>query len=57
MFAATNSDADAGSLTSRVFHRIEKDILDGTYQPGQSLTENRLCETLGVSRTPVREAE
>ena len=56
MYPAFNDEGDGGSLTSRVFHKIEKDIVDGTYPPGQNLTECRLCETLGVSRTPVREA-
>ena len=56
MHPALNEDVDTGSLTSRVFHRIEKDIVDGTYRPGENLTESKLCESLGVSRTPVREA-
>ena len=56
MFSVILDEAESGSLTSRVFHKIEKDILDGTYAPGAGLTEAKLCETLGVSRTPVREA-
>jgi DNA-binding GntR family transcriptional regulator len=44
------------SLRGRVFSQIENDILNGRYQPGDSLIETKLSEELGVSRTPVREA-
>ena len=45
---------DNNSLRAKVFSRIQNDILNGVYQPGDSLTEKKLCEELGVSRTPVR---
>ena len=44
------------SLADQVFERLENDILSGVYKRGELLTELRLCEELGVSRTPVREA-
>ncbi len=44
------------SLADCVFERLENDILGGKYTYGEVLTENRLSEELGVSRTPVREA-
>lgn len=44
------------SLADQVFDRLEQDILTGTYPRGTVLTETRLCEELGVSRTPIREA-
>ena len=44
------------SLADQVYERLEKDILSGKYPRGTVLTELRLCEDLGVSRTPVREA-
>ncbi len=44
------------SLADQVFEHLETDILSGKYQRGDVLTENRLCEILGVSRTPIREA-
>ena len=47
---------DGGSLTSKVFKNLEEKILEGSLAPGESLTENRLSEEYGVSRTPVREA-
>ena len=44
------------SLADQVFDRLESDILSGVYKRGEILTELKLCEALGVSRTPVREA-
>ena len=44
------------SLADQVFEQLESDILTGKYQRGEILTEMKLCEELGVSRTPVREA-
>ena len=35
---------------------IRRAILDGTLRPGERIVEQQLAETLGVSRTPVREA-
>lgn len=56
MYTALKSETDGGSLASKVFQKIEKDILDGTFRTGENLTEVKLCERFGVSRTPVREA-
>ena len=39
-----------------VFETLENEILSGVYHDGDILTEQRLCEKLAVSRTPVREA-
>ncbi|MBQ7338658.1 MAG: GntR family transcriptional regulator [Clostridia bacterium] len=39
-----------------VFEILENEILGGVFHDGDVLTEQRLCERLGVSRTPVREA-
>lgn len=47
---------DNHSLRAKVFHEIEKAILDGTFAPGDNLIEQKLSNELGVSRTPVREA-
>jgi DNA-binding GntR family transcriptional regulator len=44
------------SLRAKVFNQLQNDILNGKYQPGDSLIELRLTEELGVSRTPIREA-
>ena len=52
--------ADTGQhssfLHSRVYNLIRIDLLNGVYEPGESLVEKKLSEELGVSRTPVREA-
>jgi DNA-binding GntR family transcriptional regulator len=45
-----------GSLADFVFETLENDILSGVYKRGDTLTELKLCERLGVSRTPIREA-
>ncbi len=44
------------SLADQVFDEIERKILSGYYKRGELLTETRLSEELGVSRTPIREA-
>lgn len=44
------------SLADQVYDKLEADILSGRYERGEVLTELKISETLGVSRTPVREA-
>ena len=44
------------SIADQIFEQLEHDILIGKYQRGEILTELKLSETLGVSRTPIREA-
>jgi len=44
------------SLADQVFERLETDIIRGVYARGEILTELKLVEQLGVSRTPIREA-
>ncbi len=44
------------SLADQVFDRLEADIISGVYPRGEILTELKLVEQLGVSRTPIREA-
>jgi len=44
------------SLADQVFDRLENDIIMGIYPRGEILTELKLVEQLGVSRTPIREA-
>lgn len=44
------------SLANQVYQTIEKNILSGVYKTGEIISESKLSEELGVSRTPVREA-
>ena len=44
------------SLADQVFDKLENDIIVGNYPRGEILTELKLVEQLGVSRTPIREA-
>ena len=44
------------SLADQVFDKLENDIIQGVYARGELLTELKLVEQLGVSRTPIREA-
>ena len=44
------------SLADQVFDRLENDIIMGVIPRGEVLTELKLVEMLGVSRTPIREA-
>ena len=43
-------------LSTSLLGKLQRDILTGKLKPGQKLTEQQLCKTYGVSRTPVREA-
>lgn len=44
------------SAKERAFSQIQRWIIDGTLQPGEKLIDAELADTLGVSRTPIREA-
>ena len=44
------------SLADQVFDKLENDIIQVIYKRGELLTELKLVEQLGVSRTPIREA-
>ncbi|MBC7130291.1 GntR family transcriptional regulator, partial [Candidatus Bathyarchaeota archaeon] len=44
------------SLSQRVYQALVVAILDGHFKPGDWLRESFLCEELGVSSTPLREA-
>ena len=49
-------DFKSVSLADQVFEKLENDIITGVYPRGEILTELKLVEQLGVSRTPIREA-
>jgi len=43
-------------IRDEVYNTLFKWIMDGVLRPGEKLMDKELSETLGVSRTPVREA-
>lgn len=51
-----NESARGSSLSEQVFQVLEADIIAGRLAPGEALTELKLCQQFGVSRTPVRDA-
>jgi len=44
------------SLGQHVFENLKQAILRGDIPPGSRLVESRVAETMGISRTPIREA-
>ena len=44
------------SLHDEVASRVRDMIIEGALEPGARINETQLCQTLGVSRTPLREA-
>ena len=44
------------SMREKTYRLLRKQLLAGKFNPSQRLTEEYLAKTLGVSRTPVREA-
>jgi len=53
---ADEAELNNAPLSTSLLGKLQKDILTGKLRPGQKLTEQDLCETYQVSRTPVREA-
>src|SRR3954447_18753393 len=43
-------------LRDRAYGALQDAIIDGTLAPGERLRDQELCEWLGLSRTPVRDA-
>ena len=44
------------SVRKLAYNNLKSDVLAGRFNPGERLTEEHLARSLGVSRTPVREA-
>lgn len=44
------------SLAQQVAEKIENEIIEGRFQPGQRLLESTLSEQWNISRSPIREA-
>jgi DNA-binding GntR family transcriptional regulator len=57
----TLSTLDAAPITRRSLHdevvtRVRDLIIEGALEPGLRIHEGQLCDKLGISRTPLREA-
>ena len=54
----SNSKTNSKSVPVRewTYNHLKSDVLSGYFNPGERLTEEHLAKSLGVSRTPVREA-
>lgn len=44
------------SLHDTIVNRVRTMVYDGDLKPGEKVPERMLCESLGISRTPLREA-
>lgn len=53
---ASDNGALPPSAEERAYQHVRREILDGSYQPGERLREEALALQVGVSRTPVRGA-
>jgi DNA-binding GntR family transcriptional regulator len=54
--AGTANAADAGILNESVYEALKRQILNNQLRPGHKLGHQLLAESLGVSRTPIRES-
>ncbi|HTD07194.1 GntR family transcriptional regulator [Undibacterium sp.] len=54
--ALPNMRLERQRLHDTVVEHLRNLIVEGTLSPGTKLNERELCETLGISRTPLREA-
>lgn len=48
--------AKSENLTNQVYQNLKEQIINNEILPNSYLDEKALCESLGISRTPVREA-
>lgn len=54
--ASWSEEEQAAPLVDRAYEHIKARILGLGYRPGEALSEPKVAEELGISRTPVREA-
>jgi GntR family transcriptional regulator, rspAB operon transcriptional repressor len=54
--AAPDPDVRAETIADKVHALLSREIAAGTYRPGVRIYEKALAESLGISRTPIREA-
>ena len=53
---APAADSEGVSLPWQIYRQIRASIISGEYGPGMRLNEQRLAESLAVSRVPLRES-
>lgn len=51
-----SADEKRASRTDQAFHVIQQALIDLTYPPGSTFTEGEIATSLGLTKTPVREA-
>ena len=56
IFKTENFKYQQKYLRDHIFEELQQAIYSGKLGSGERLTENKIAEKLGVSRTPVREA-
>lgn len=56
MIALATNEQGGSSASDRIYAELQASILHGEYSPNQRLVETEIGQTLGASRTPVREA-
>jgi DNA-binding GntR family transcriptional regulator len=52
----TSKSAGNGSLHGEVLQKLRDYVVEGNLSEGERIPEKQLCEMLGISRTPLREA-
>jgi DNA-binding GntR family transcriptional regulator len=52
----TKSDRQEASLHGEILLRLRDYVVEGNIPEGARVPERQLCEMLGISRTPLREA-
>src|SRR6516225_3036125 len=53
---ALSPDREEASLHDEILNRLRDHIVEGNIPDGGRIPERQLCELLGISRTPLREA-
>ena len=54
--STSKTNTKSAPVREWAYDHLKSDVLSGHFKPGERLTEEHLAKTLGVSRTPVREA-
>ncbi len=44
------------SIANQIYSILKQQVIDGTYRPGEKISEQTVADRYGISRSPVREA-